>query len=126
MSKLAVNMLLDQLYVGKLAYLKHDGSWLNYLPEYPNLRVFNVHPGMTKSKVLRPELEIYARDAPTLFGSLTIYLAGHQADFLRGCFVAANWDVEDLERHKEEIIAEGLLKNQPFKGNIGNGGHFTS
>lgn len=30
--------------------------------EYPNLRVFNVHPGMAKSSVLRPELEIYARD----------------------------------------------------------------
>lgn len=80
---------------------------------------------MTKSKVLRPELEIYASDTPALFGSLTVYLAGSQADFLRGRFLAANWDVEDLERHKEEIIAEGLLKTQPFKGNIGNGGHFT-
>lgn len=30
--------------------------------EYPNLRVFNVHPGMAKSSVLRPELEIYAKD----------------------------------------------------------------
>ena len=31
-------------------------------PEYPELRVFNVHPGMAKSSVLRPELEIYAKD----------------------------------------------------------------
>ncbi|KAI1608142.1 hypothetical protein EDD36DRAFT_106223 [Exophiala viscosa] len=109
MSKLAVNMLLDQLHV-----------------EYPNLRVFNVHPGMAKSNVLRSELEIYARDTPALFGSLTVYLAGRDADFLRGRFVAANWDVEDLKRHREEIVADGLLKNQPFKGDIGNGGHFAS
>ena len=81
---------------------------------------------MAKSKVLRPELEMYARDTPALFGSLTVYLAGQKADFLRGRFVAANWDVEELERHKEEIVADGLLKNQPFKGDIGKGGHFSS
>lgn len=58
-----------------------------------------------------------------LFGSFTIYLAGPQADFLRGRFVAANWDVDDLEKYHEEIVAEGLLKGQPFKGNTGPGGH---
>lgn len=52
-----------------------------------------------------------------------MYLAGAQADFLRGRFVAANWDVADLERHREEIVAQGLLKGQPFKGSIGPGGH---
>ncbi|KAL6248495.1 hypothetical protein RBB50_004750 [Rhinocladiella similis] len=109
MSKLAVNMLLDQLHA-----------------EYANVRVFNVHPGMAKSSVLRPELEIYARDSPALFGSITIYLTGDSADFLRGRFVVANWDVNDLERHKDEIVADGLLNNQPFKGNIGNGGHFSA
>ncbi|KAK4941888.1 hypothetical protein LTR10_018218 [Elasticomyces elasticus] len=109
MSKLAVNMLVDQLHV-----------------EYPHLRIFNVHPGMAKSNVLRPELEIYAKDNPALFGSLTIYLADPKADFLRGRFVAANWDVEDLECHRKEIVADGLLKNQPFKGDIGDGGHFAS
>lgn len=30
--------------------------------EYDNLRVFNVHPGMALSKVLRPELHVYAKD----------------------------------------------------------------
>lgn len=32
------------------------------MAEYGNLRVFNVHPGMALSKVLRPELNIYAKD----------------------------------------------------------------
>lgn len=61
-----------------------------------------------------------------LFGSLTVYLAGQQADFLRGRFVAANWDVEDLERHQEAITTQSLLKGQAFKGNIGPGGHSFS
>lgn len=97
---------------------------------------------MAKSSVLRPELEIYAKDTrksncnghfclltnvlAALFGSVTVYLAGHDADYLRGRFMVANWDVGDLERHRNEIVEEGLLKNQPFKGNVGNGGHFTS
>ncbi|KKP00497.1 hypothetical protein THAR02_07410 [Trichoderma harzianum] len=105
-SKLATNMILSQLH-----------------EEYGNLRVFNVHPGMALSKVLRPELHIYAKDTVELFGSLTIYLSGPKADFLRNRFIAANWDVTDLEKHQDEIVAEGLLKNQAFKGDIGPGGH---
>lgn len=93
------------------------------MAEYGNLRVFNVHPGMALSKVLRPELHIYAKDTVELFGSLTIYLSGPKADFLRNRFIAANWDVTDLEKHQDEIVAEGLLKNQAFKGDIGPGGH---
>lgn len=31
--------------------------------ENDNLRVFNVHPGMAKSPVLRKELELYAHDS---------------------------------------------------------------
>jgi hypothetical protein len=58
-----------------------------------------------------------------LFGSLTIYLAGPDADFLRGRFVAANWDIEQLELHREEIVSQKLLQNQPFRGTIGVGGH---
>ncbi|KAB5525529.1 hypothetical protein GE09DRAFT_1151660 [Coniochaeta sp. 2T2.1] len=105
-AKAACNMLMDQLHA-----------------EHSNVRVFNVHPGMAKSSVLRKELELYAKDTPELFGSFTVYLAGNQADFLRGRFIAANWDVEDLEAHREAIIEQGLLKGQAFKGTIGPGGH---
>lgn len=33
--------------------------------EHSNIRVFNVHPGMAKSKVLRQELHVFAKDART-------------------------------------------------------------
>ena len=71
----------------------------------------------------RAYLTIHSPAVAELFGSLTVYLAGGQASFLRGRFVAANWDVDDLERHQEEIVAQGLLKGQAFKGGIGPGGH---
>jgi hypothetical protein len=61
--------------------------------------------------------------AVELFGSLTIYLSGPRANFLRNRFVVANWDVTDLEKHRDEIVAEGLLKNQAFKGETGPGGY---
>ena len=77
------------------------------------------------SLTLLPEsLRLTYRDKTAeLFGGLTVYLAGSQADFLRGRFVAANWDVDDLERHQAEIVAQGLLKGQAFKGDIGPRGH---
>ena len=52
-----------------------------------------------------------------------MYLAGQQAEFLRQRFVAANWDINELQSHREEILEQGLLLNQAFKGNIGPGGH---
>lgn len=59
-----------------------------------------------------------------LFGSTTVWLASEEAEFLRGRFVTANWDVDELKQHEKEIVDDGLLKDQPFKGSIGNGGHF--
>lgn len=52
-----------------------------------------------------------------------MYLAGPWADFLRGRFVAVNWDVDELEEHKEEIEEQGLLTTQSFKAETGPGGH---
>jgi hypothetical protein len=57
-------MILNQLNDGE--YNLTFGMWLTLtrqMTEYNNLRVFNVHPGMAMSKVLRPELHIYAKDS---------------------------------------------------------------
>lgn len=63
-------MLVDQLHAGKLIR-KSIGVWpqdsLTIISlEYSNIRVFNVHPGMAKSPVLRKELEVYAKDTRKL------------------------------------------------------------
>ena len=41
---------------------------------------------------------------------LNLYLASPRADFLRGRYTTANWDVDELEAHKAEIVEKDLLR----------------
>jgi len=45
-----------------------------------------------------------------LAAAFNLYLASPRADYLRGRFVTANWDVNELESHKEQIEAGTLLR----------------
>lgn len=62
-------MIIEQLHTGKIIRNTYYANMISltdqYFPEYQNLRVFNTHPGMAKSSVLRKELEIYAKDTRT-------------------------------------------------------------
>lgn len=64
-------MVMAQLHTGESILYRIDASHMiapekmgnNVVGlEYDTLRVFNVHPGMAKSPVLRKELEVYAQD----------------------------------------------------------------
>lgn len=35
--------------------------------------------------------------------ALAVYLASPRAEYLRGKYIEANWDIEDMEKQKEEI-----------------------
>lgn len=45
-----------------------------------------------------------------LAAGLNLYLASPRADFLRGRYTTANWDVDELEEHQGEIVANNMLK----------------
>jgi len=45
-----------------------------------------------------------------LAAGLNLYLASPRADFLRGRYTAANWDVDELEAHEAEIKEKNLLR----------------
>ncbi|KAH7417944.1 hypothetical protein BKA64DRAFT_738475 [Cadophora sp. MPI-SDFR-AT-0126] len=69
------------------------------------LRVHNVHPGT----VFTPGAEAYGAtrdsmiwDEDGLYGGFVLWLCA-KGGFLRGRFVWANWDVDELEGRKEEI-----------------------
>ena len=49
-------------------------------------------------------------DPPALAGGLCVYLCTPRADFLRGRFLSALWDLGELEDRKEEIEERNLLK----------------
>lgn len=78
--------------------------------EYPNLRTFTTMPGIVATEMPPAAFLPYALDHVDLTGMLSLYLAQPRADFLRGSMVGVNWDVEELEEHKSEILAKGLFK----------------
>lgn len=70
--------------------------------EYPELRVFSVHPGIVAANegrgMVNPAFTSFAKDPTILTGALTIYLSTQKADFLRGGFVSVNCKVLALNR----------------------------
>lgn len=80
--------------------------------ENPNIKAFNVSPGIVKSdmadKANMPHLP--PQDSPELMAHMAVWLAGPASDFLSGRFLWANWDVEELVAAKDKIEANpGLL-----------------
>lgn len=62
-----------------------------------------------------------AEDSVELAGGMNLYLASPRAAFLQGRYVTANWHVDELEKHKDEIISENLLRIQLTAGYGDNG-----
>ncbi|KAF2996779.1 hypothetical protein E8E14_005044 [Neopestalotiopsis sp. 37M] len=95
--------------------------------EQPDLRVFSVHPGMViaengRGMVVEP-FKPFTKDTAALTGGLTTYLATPKAYFLKGGYLHANWDVEELEKHKDEIVEKKLTKLAFLNGQLGPEGH---
>lgn len=63
-----------------------------------------------------------AEDSVELAGGMNLYLASPRASFLQGRYVTANWHVDELEKHKEEIRSENLLRIQ-LAASYGDNGH---
>jgi hypothetical protein len=42
---------------------------------------------------------------------------------MRGCMMSVNWDIEEMESHKDEIIQEKLTTLGFTKASFGKGGH---
>jgi len=98
----------------------------NHEPEYPTLRVFTTMPGIAPTEMPTEFWLPFARDHVDLVGMLALYLVQPRADFLKGSMVGVNWDVEELEQHKEEIVSKKALQTSwlpilPFNGGKGLG-----
>jgi NAD(P)-dependent dehydrogenase (short-subunit alcohol dehydrogenase family) len=104
---------LSSYSASKLALLKLN----EYLAaENPHLRVFNVHPGSVETPMYEKHWSTRggiaagpARDDAALPGDFIVWLASAQAEFLRGRFVWANWDVTEMMAMKEKIEADPLF-----------------
>jgi hypothetical protein len=72
--------------------------------------MFAVSPGLATTPMTKEAFKPLAFDDVELTGMLALYLMQPRAEFLRGCYVSVNWDMEELKAAKEEILGKKLLK----------------
>ncbi|KAL7774755.1 hypothetical protein CFE70_005669 [Pyrenophora teres f. teres 0-1] len=91
--------------------------------EQSQIRTFSVFPGLVATNMLPKKYWNFALDDPMLTGGLTLFLSTPRAEWMRGGMVSVNWDYEEMEEHKEEILDKGLIKLAFCNAEFGKGGH---
>lgn len=74
----------------------------------PDLRIFHIQPGVVNTAMNREAGGVEAigfEDHVSLPASFSLWLASPEAQFLKGKFLWANWDVDELKTHAKEIEA---------------------
>ncbi|PSN70707.1 NAD(P)-binding protein [Corynespora cassiicola Philippines] len=72
-----------------------------------------LNPGAVKTKlssVLPSSLEKYLEDTVELSADTVVWISKERRNWLAGRFVTATWNMEELEKRKEEISEKDLLK----------------
>ncbi|KAH8996428.1 NAD-P-binding protein [Lactarius hatsudake] len=85
--------------------------------EYPKLTVFALHPGAVKTQMAEEagvvSLDFITFDTPQLPAATMLYLTSGRVDWLNGKYLAANWDISEIERDwKEKVQAGSVLVNK--------------
>lgn len=91
--------------------------------EYPLIRAFSLNPGIVRAGTVPSAFLPFAHDTPELTGGMTLWLSGKRADFLKGRWVSVNWDVEEMQKHKDEVEEKELLKTKFLNVEWGPNGH---
>lgn len=85
-------------------YMEYVGA------EYPKIRSFSLLPGVVNTDLSNKTGFVdYAQDEAEQTGALALYLASSRADYLTGSLTSVNWDLDEMEAHKEDI-KKGLLQ----------------
>ena len=95
---------------------------INRLCEFVNVdhgedgvKCFAVHPGGVPTalgKNMPRELHGHLVDSPDLAAGFIVWLCSGAADWARGRFLSANWDVAELNRLQNHILQHDLLVNR--------------
>ena len=95
---------------------------VNRLCEFINLdhgedgiKCFAIHPGgvpTTLAKKMPEAMHAYLMDEPELAAGFIVWLCSGKADWAKGCYLSADWDVNELLQMKDEIIKNDLLVNR--------------
>jgi NAD(P)-dependent dehydrogenase (short-subunit alcohol dehydrogenase family) len=95
----------------------------NLHAEQPGIRVFMLIPGIVQTEMTLDALKPYAKDTPNLTGSWTLFLSTQRAEWMRGGIVSVNWDIEEMEAHKDQIVRDNLLSRAFLNAKLGKDGH---
>lgn len=95
----------------------------NLHAEQPSLRVFLLIPGIVETNMTLDALKPYAKDTPALSASWTLFLSTPRAEWMRGGILSVNWDIEEMEVHKDEIVRDNLLNRAFLNAKLGKDGH---
>ncbi|KAJ5651864.1 hypothetical protein N7507_009290 [Penicillium longicatenatum] len=80
--------------------------------EHPSITSVSLDPGIVPTDMGRsvPFLAPFMLDTPELVGGAAVWLSSGDKSFLSGRYVSSNWDVEEIELRKGEIVEEDQLK----------------
>ncbi|KAE9364971.1 hypothetical protein N431DRAFT_563028 [Stipitochalara longipes BDJ] len=88
--------------------------------EHPELRVVCLHPGIIETDITSKSNHVENEDDVSLPAGTMVWLASPEAGFLKGKYLWANWDVNELKVRAEEITGSDLLTMKlagwPFTG----------
>jgi NAD(P)-dependent dehydrogenase (short-subunit alcohol dehydrogenase family) len=79
------------------------------------IKCFALHPGGVATELGRsmPEaMHAYLVDDPMLAAGFAVWLSSGQADWAKGRYLSATWDVAELSALKEAIVTDDLLVNR--------------
>lgn len=102
-------------YQTSKSHINRFCEFVHFEYQSKGVRVFTYHPGYVQTDLTRATLpkawEAYLVDPPELAAGLTLWLATQveKTEFLRGRYVSANWDVDEILERKEDIISKGLF-----------------
>ena|ERR1700761_3102503 len=75
-------------------------------------------PSIVESDMNTKATQAYLQrtDSPELVAHLAVWLAGPDSDFLKGRYLWANWDLEELMNAKDKITANPTLLHLTLDG----------
>jgi len=79
------------------------------------IKCFAIHPGGVATELghAMPEaMHQYLVDSPDMAAGFAVWLCSGKADWAKGRYLSATWDVGELTAMKDEILAEDLLVNR--------------
>ncbi|KAG4423541.1 hypothetical protein IFR04_003364 [Cadophora malorum] len=82
--------------------------------ENPDLNVFNIQPGVVETE-LNQVSKFPGQDDVNLPGHFHVWLASPEAGFLKGKFIWANWDVDEMKT-LSKVVQDSMLLRVTLEG----------